>query len=223
MKKIFIFALVILMFSFFIACSPSEDVNISDSQIDEEVLSPIIISESPTTVINRFFSAEPTYYVSYVFTAEYLNNVRTADVDVYQSGSKRFVNYETIVSSQKQTRKYYILNDLYYSCSPVNSEWRCYSTYNDETHKSFSLYADLDKINFNLADYKITALDSKTVAGVTASCYLLTHKLNTREICLYQDMLMYYADGSSASKVEIIAKSYSPTVSSTVFTLPAQP
>jgi hypothetical protein len=224
MKKIlFIICLLVVAVSL-LACSStvSDDSLLEEDFTDQaEVIAPLPVD--PRVVVSDYLTSFKPYTVSFKESASYLGGERVSYTTVSDDGVNRRVDFETASRLENEKRTYISLADDYYSCSVIAGNWRCFSTYYDESDKSFTLFKRLSAIASEFADYDVSLLPSRTIANKSASCYLLEHSLRSESICLYDGILVYYSSGSTDSKQEIVALDVSSSVAQGVFSLPHNP
>lgn len=126
-----------------------------------------------------------------------------------------------IMMEGMESRAYFI-DGTVSICTDAMGYWMCFEGDSAEN------VAEIDpEIRDNLHEYTITQLPSRTLAGVTASCYEIISVQGAQLVYCFSPedipLLISSFDEQNGHSNELVASSYQMSVPSGVFELPAQP
>jgi hypothetical protein len=125
----------------------------------------------------------------------------------------------TTSSIETQT---YVVDGKMTSCTKLSGAWNCVTAESTKPDTSATISND---IKTNSADYTITTMPDRTIAGASASCFKVVSKDSTVNYCYSSDAVPLYvkteglANGKTVT-TEMTATAYSKTVSADVFVPP---
>ncbi|MFP4523410.1 MAG: hypothetical protein ACOCQQ_01565 [Candidatus Nanoarchaeia archaeon] len=216
MKKMLLFSLLVIFTLIFVACSPATITDNatnpgadSDSTAQDE-------KQTPEELIEGFFAAQPQYSVTYDVEKSFLGTTQESTAKVYEFNNKRRIDY---ISKAAQFR-YYTLPPSHFMCT-LSGDWKCFDAYTDESEDHFQLFNDLYEIEQNFAKYDVLEISSKTLGGKESRCFLLKHPDFNQELCVYNNVVMYYSSGNKGSTFVARATSIDMSASTSDFSLPA--
>lgn len=215
MKKIVLFSLLLVFALTIVACSPAtttDDVPTQGANAD----SVQVVEQTPEQIMMGFFAAQPNYHATYTVEKSFLGNTQESTAQVYELNTKRRVDY--VVGSSEF--RYYTLPPSHFTCT-LSGSWKCFEAYSDEFEDHFQMFNDLYEIEENFANYDVLEISSRNLAGKEARCFSLKHPDFNQELCLYNDVVMYYSSGNNGATFVATATSVDMSASTSDFSLPA--
>ena len=220
MRKIIIFGLIVMLF--FVACdknSPIDSAASDAEQADEPVLKaddqPVVSTSDLSNKLKNIFSASVKYSVTYDITTKVGADSMSAVSSHYVDAPDKF---RTDSTYQGIESRLYKLGDTITSCSNPGGSWTCTTLPQSESSEDKLL----DDVRENVVDMEVTDLPDRRVAGTTAKCYQIKNSDLTSEYCFKDNIPIYVEVTASGMHVVQEATSYSKSVSSSDFQLPAQ-
>ena len=114
----------------------------------------------------------------------------------------------------------YLLNGELTSCTQTSGSWNCF-----KIEKQKDNVEDVENgLESNPANYEVTTDGTKVIAGVTTKCFKVLEKSQgaTIRYCFSGEAIpLYISFVSSQASTEMTAKSFSKSVSDSVFDIPA--
>jgi hypothetical protein len=146
----------------------------------------------------------------------------TMQMTQYMKGEQKL---RTDVTAQGMESQIYIVNEVYTMCTKSDGSWSCFKS---EPSKDDAVTTEKWEESYeeDATKYDIVADGTKVVAGVTAKCFKVVEVGKADAVvryCFSSDgapLYMYFADSESSS--EMIATSYSKSVSDSEFIPPAE-
>jgi len=218
--KVILACLVILMVVI-TGCSsstPSDQTTKTDSPTVKEA-----VKETPQTAVTPTTSSANAklktilgqkiqYKATYDVKAAGTSSLMTQ----YMSGDKIRIDV-TASGMEIQT---FLINKEFTTCNKATGSWMCQKV--DYTPSATDKAQE--DVKANVESYDVQSTGTKEVAGVTTDCYKITTKDGSVDYCYSADYVpLYVKTTAGAASSELIAQSYTKSVSDQDFVLPAQP
>ncbi|MCB9362873.1 DUF4412 domain-containing protein [Candidatus Woesearchaeota archaeon] len=158
----------------------------------------------------EIFAAKVEFMVVYDVTAVVDGKTSTSQMTQYMKGTKMRTDVET----QGIAVRTYMLGDIITSCNDATGGWMCNEMEMQEADAS-------EQVKENAAEYDITKLADRTVAGTKAECYRITTKDGTVDYCYAEGVPLYIETKTAQADSTVVATSYSKKVADSVFEIPA--
>lgn len=160
----------------------------------------------------EIFARQPEYKVTYEMSSGGIKNEMT---QYLSKGRMR-----TDIAQSGTEMRTYLLDEEFISCSNAGGSWMCQKLEYAKT-ESDALNED---IKANPDAYDIESAGTRTIAGASADCFRVKTKSGSAEYCYSRDYVpLYIKTTSGGLSSELLAKSYSTSVSESDFAPPAQP
>ena len=227
MKLHYIFALLLVL----AACTSTEpqsgdvpDTEASDvAQDNANENSAVQTSDAEKEFESLFGKRNLQWRIAYDINSAMGDQQSTSQMTQYIKGEDRF---RTDMTYEGMESRMYFVEETYTMCTRQNGEWSCFKSEPSDAEDTVDSTAWESEYEENEENYNILADGTKVVAGVTAKCYKIVDESNADAVvryCFSSDgapLYMYFSDEESTS--EMIATSYSKSVSDNDFTPPAE-
>lgn len=170
-----------------------------------------VMADDVKASFRSMFAKKVQYSVTYDMTSKAFSGETT---QFFKGTNMRMDS--TMSGTESRT---YLIGSTFTVCSK-DGEWMCLIM---AYQKSATDTADED-IQKNIDSYPIEKTGSRMIAGTTTDCYRITRTDGITEYCYSSDFVPLYIKTSTAQgDTELLAKSYSTSVSDEDFKLPAEP
>jgi len=119
----------------------------------------------------------------------------------------------------------YMVNDVLTTCTKMDGKWSCFKIASGEKEETTPSNVKFEEsFEESPDDYSILSDGTKQVAGVTAKCFKVVEKAQDAVVryCIKDNLPLYVYTAYEGTTSEMIATSYSKSVSDSVFTPPAE-
>lgn len=173
---------------------------------------------------NAFFSKRNMEWrIAYDLKSTYDGQTSTSQMTQYVDGEDRF---RTDMMFEGTEARSYMVDETFITCTKQGAEWSCFKMTSDGGNETADTREWEEEYEEDATKYEITSDGTKVVAGVTAKCFKITEAGNvatTVRYCFSPDGAPLYIYSSGDGGVsEMIATSYSKSVSDSDFTPPAE-
>ncbi|MFH0875643.1 MAG: hypothetical protein V1859_06910 [archaeon] len=235
MKKII--AILIMLALFITACkssntsqtldkkedvkNPTEDIQ-EDAVKDEKLDEPLLPDKKNTedSTISGLKALITNVPVQYKVKYNYASNGQGQSVTGVQTIAIKPGKIKMIMESSKGNSGTYFIGDKYYSCTTVNGKATCFEIPKSQGE---STIPKNDDVKNSIDEYTVTALPTRTIAGVSATCVRLAREGVIVDSCYSAQGVPLYTKGSySSASTEMTALEFTTSVPDSEFVLPVE-
>jgi hypothetical protein len=161
--------------------------------------------------------------IAYDLKSEMDGKTVMSQLTQYMKGEDRF---RTDMMYDGTESRVYMVEETFTMCSKQDGDWQCFKTTPQEGDDSADVQDWETEYEQNEDDYTIVADGTKVVAGVSTKCFKVVDQKSSDSVvryCFASDgapLYIYFSGQGTTS--EMIATSYSKSVSDSEFTPPAE-
>ncbi len=188
--------------------APAAATQVSAEQNLAQTTAPIKVNSKLKEILAKSVKYKVTYDVTAAGTASQMTQ--------YISDSNMRID---VAAQGIEARTYMVLgsNEIT-SCNKATGNWMCQKI----AYTPTAADSAQDDVKKNVDSYAVVSTGSKIVAGVSTDCYRVTVKDGVVDYCYSADFVpLYVKTTAGAASSELTATSYSTTVTSADFILPA--
>ncbi len=212
MKKSFLVLIIILALSLFGCTSNENQNNVDANSKDTNIVNQQSINENTNSIdlFGEMLNGVPNYYVNYDMTS----SQGKIELKQWIKGDK--LRQDT--TFEEVSTKTFFVDNKVTICNTASGEEMCFETTSGEPISSGIKTA---KENISSWENKMGSIPSKTIAGVSTTCYKITDNDASYSYCFSKEAVPLFVETIVGGEtITMIAKEYSTNVEDSVFVAP---